>query len=548
MHVTGDQFVRTLAQYLRSNEQKLLPPPLPLPSANERSPSSSNPPPFTVDALHLHYLASRFAQLPPLTEEDTRCGLDGSPSDLPPRPSSPRAPSVSSITSTRSVALSLTASLFSLSGWRRRTPSGPVDPTTTLDEDIRLIQRFLARVSSVRLGPYGKRRILDQPSPIPAPAHAPVPSSSSSSSSATSSHPVSYTAPSTRKPSTHTLDPQSLPDTTQDPKGKQTTDDEEGTDPHPSGRCTPIPTAPPPCTSSSTSDPSSPSSSSTHLHEQTPSTSQAPENSTPSSVNSHDRTIHQVLDQPSSVPHPPATPPPIEAPEDESEDEGIIVSLDPFLSVRSLEIYRLPPLAFRGWRRIQAQLNRLTIQAGSNTAFPAPQILLHDAILREMEGEEGSEPEDLSPGEVWPLLRYLNLASNAWTDLPLGSLRHASRLTHISLARNLLNAVPPALADLPRLRILDLSNNLITGFAGVDHILGNIQTLLLKGNRLESLAGLDRLWALERVDVRSCGIHEVDELGRLASLPGCTILAAEGNPLCEKVSVTPFLSSVDMSF
>jgi len=64
-------------------------------------------------------------------------------------------------------------------------------------------------------------------------------------------------------------------------------------------------------------------------------------------------------------------------------------------------------------------------------------------------------------------------------------------------------------------------------------MLGQVLTLNLAENRIESLCGLERLVALERVDLRQNLVLESGEVGRLATLPNLSAIWIEGNPLVE---------------
>jgi hypothetical protein len=64
-------------------------------------------------------------------------------------------------------------------------------------------------------------------------------------------------------------------------------------------------------------------------------------------------------------------------------------------------------------------------------------------------------------------------------------------------------------------------------------MLGQVLTLNLASNRIESLCGLERLVALERVDLRDNLVNESGEVGRLATLPNLSAIWIEGNPLVE---------------
>ncbi|KAI0314921.1 hypothetical protein OF83DRAFT_1174317 [Amylostereum chailletii] len=143
----------------------------------------------------------------------------------------------------------------------------------------------------------------------------------------------------------------------------------------------------------------------------------------------------------------------------------------------------------------------------------------------------GTAPE--LPSTKWACLRYLSLADNALTFLPTTPLRYLTSVTHLDLSSNLLVSVPHGLSELYSLVSLNLSDNMIDSVLGIYKQLGQILTVNLAHNRLESLCGLERLMALERVDVRHNVLEESAEVGRLATLPNIVEVWVEGNPFVE---------------
>lgn len=115
----------------------------------------------------------------------------------------------------------------------------------------------------------------------------------------------------------------------------------------------------------------------------------------------------------------------------------------------------------------------------------------------------------------FPNLRHLSLHSTTLLSFPTLPL---TRLTHLDLSFNLLNAIPSSLSSLSSLQSLNLSNNLITSLRNAPSALGNITSLNLSRNRVDCLVGLERVLGLERIDVRSNELAEFDEVGRLAVL------------------------------
>jgi hypothetical protein len=74
---------------------------------------------------------------------------------------------------------------------------------------------------------------------------------------------------------------------------------------------------------------------------------------------------------------------------------------------------------------------------------------------------------------------------------------------------------------------------MIDSVLGIYQRLGSITSINLSKNRLESICGLERLTALERVDIRHNILDESAEVGRLAALPNIKEVWVEGNPLTE---------------
>ncbi|KAG0346161.1 hypothetical protein BGZ54_005307, partial [Gamsiella multidivaricata] len=147
-----------------------------------------------------------------------------------------------------------------------------------------------------------------------------------------------------------------------------------------------------------------------------------------------------------------------------------------------------------------------------------------------------SEDEDaiLKSLNMWPVLRHLSVSDNALPALQNNdTFSHSQAIVTLDLSHNLLISPPPGLIHLHNLHDLNLSYNMLSSVHTIYQILGNIAVLDLRGNRLESLCGLERLWNLEKVDVRENHLKEAAEIGRLAALPGIREIWADMNPFCE---------------
>ncbi|XP_014552652.1 hypothetical protein COCVIDRAFT_109743 [Bipolaris victoriae FI3] len=139
------------------------------------------------------------------------------------------------------------------------------------------------------------------------------------------------------------------------------------------------------------------------------------------------------------------------------------------------------------------------------------------------------------PATKWRFLRHLSLADNALTTIPAASLVPLTNtLQSLDLSANLFTEIPESLASLTCLRALNLSNCMIDGL----HSLGRnplpaITTLNLRSNRLTSLAGIERLLSLERVDFRDNRLTDPTEVARLTGVPDITDIYVSRNPFCK---------------
>ncbi|KAM3453469.1 hypothetical protein MY3296_003700 [Beauveria thailandica] len=136
------------------------------------------------------------------------------------------------------------------------------------------------------------------------------------------------------------------------------------------------------------------------------------------------------------------------------------------------------------------------------------------------------------PASKWRFLRHLSLADNAMTSIPPTSLAPLSNtLYSFDLSSNLFNQIPESLATLTALRALNLSHCMIDSLHSLTrNPLPAITALNLRANRLQSLAGIERLYPLERLDLRDNRLGDPKELARLTGIPDIREIWVEGNP------------------
>ncbi|KAF2747616.1 hypothetical protein M011DRAFT_49114 [Sporormia fimetaria CBS 119925] len=140
------------------------------------------------------------------------------------------------------------------------------------------------------------------------------------------------------------------------------------------------------------------------------------------------------------------------------------------------------------------------------------------------------------PSTKWRFLRHLSLADNALTNISASSLAPlANTLQSLDLSANLFVEIPDSLATLSCLRALNLSNCMIESLHSLTrHPLPAITTLNLRSNRLTSLAGVERIPTLERVDVRDNQLTDPIEIARLTGVPdSIREVYVHRNPFCK---------------
>jgi hypothetical protein len=136
------------------------------------------------------------------------------------------------------------------------------------------------------------------------------------------------------------------------------------------------------------------------------------------------------------------------------------------------------------------------------------------------------------PASKWRFLKHLSLTDNSLTSIPATSLNPLANTLHsLDLSSNLFTQIPDSLATLTALRALNLAHCMIDSLHSLTRSpLPAITALNLRANRLQSLAGIERLLPLERLDLRDNRLGDPMELARLTGIPEIREIYVEGNP------------------
>lgn len=233
----------------------------------------------------------------------------------------------------------------------------------------------------------------------------------------------------------------------------------------------------------------------------------------------------------------------------ESIDSNAI-PLDVFKNLQRLDCENIDPRTLLGWDLLSISLKSLKLR---KSGLQDISQLFIGAVLDDRARRHGtaaqqrqrntapdsSPPSDspptppLLPSSSWAFLKHLYLPDNGLTSFPADLLPYLTSITHLDLSSNLFVSVPSGLEELYSLTSLNLADNIIDSVLGIYLNLGQLLSLNLSRNRLESLCGLERLLALERIDLRHNLLEETSEIGRLVVLPNVSELWIEGNPFVD---------------
>jgi len=161
-------------------------------------------------------------------------------------------------------------------------------------------------------------------------------------------------------------------------------------------------------------------------------------------------------------------------------------------------------------------------------------LKLKNCAIGELSGLDGKVLERKDDGCSQDPDESDALASTYLTIPP--PLSRLPNLVSLSLAHNELLSAQTAivgLSALPLLRRLDLSYNYLTDMRGANAMLGNIKVLVLTGNRIRTVQGLDRLYSLEKLSLDRNNLKDLASVAGLAKLPELKSLKLIGNPVAE---------------
>ncbi|XP_040842509.1 serine/threonine-protein kinase 11-interacting protein [Ochotona curzoniae] len=190
------------------------------------------------------------------------------------------------------------------------------------------------------------------------------------------------------------------------------------------------------------------------------------------------------------------------------------IKIFPFKSLRQLELRGVPLHCLHGLRAIYSQLETLICSRSMQA-------------LEELLSACGG---DLCSALPWLALLSADFSYNALTALD-SSLRLLSALRFLKLSHNQIQDCKGFLMDLSELYYLDISYNRLHSVPRMGPSGAALGILILRGNELQSLRGLEQLRSLRHLDVAYNLLEGHRELSPLLLLTELRKLFLEGNPL-----------------
>lgn len=126
------------------------------------------------------------------------------------------------------------------------------------------------------------------------------------------------------------------------------------------------------------------------------------------------------------------------------------------------------------------------------------------------------EPAPL-PANKWFYMKQLTVTESSITQIPAYVFRPLVNLVKLNLSSNLLEDIPGGLEHLPHLKYLNLADNYITSLKKLPHSLNQLVTVNFNNNKLVDLTGVERLLALEKIDLRRNKLADLQLLLPLVS-------------------------------
>lgn len=112
----------------------------------------------------------------------------------------------------------------------------------------------------------------------------------------------------------------------------------------------------------------------------------------------------------------------------------------------------------------------------------------------------------------WFHLKQLTVCEGSITQIPAFVFRPLTNLVKLNLSNNLLEELPDGLHHLVNIKYMNFADNFITSLDKLPAGLAHLTTLNFNNNRLASIAGIENLAAIEKIDLRRNKLQDIGSL------------------------------------
>lgn len=152
-------------------------------------------------------------------------------------------------------------------------------------------------------------------------------------------------------------------------------------------------------------------------------------------------------------------------------------------------------------------------------------------VLMTVSSGKEAHSDVVSQFQTWDKIQKASFSHNDIHSVDY-SITLLTNITTLDLSHNLLTEVQ-YLEELIFLTDLNLSYNEIRHLAEFPYRVPSVSKLNLAGNGIQNIAGLEKMYALEHLDLSNNSLYEVPDVLILGNLPLLTALHVKGNPLTD---------------
>lgn len=206
----------------------------------------------------------------------------------------------------------------------------------------------------------------------------------------------------------------------------------------------------------------------------------------------------------------------------------------PFSSLIHIRLDMIPPSTISGLYELRSQLQSLEITNSGIVDLSLifiPKAKDHYELLTSLMPMVNHNEYNVPKEYQWLQLISLKLLNCGIVRLD-ESFHFMPLLASLTIEKNSVTRIVH-LQDCYRLKFLNFASNRISNISNLPLVLGNVKVLDLSDNRIEVLAGFQKLYSLQHVNLSNNQISDFDEIRNLSNLPMLEGMDFRGNIIAD---------------